>query len=244
MARHAREALQFAEPDDHAVRSRASLVVAQGLHLGSGLERATPWYAEAHRHAVAEGDDVTISAVMHDRAGLELTRLGEAGLRADGSPAVALALGGLESSRSYDRMIGAASVPTVAPLMLAQILCIRGDAAGALALFEAHLGSAVEGGLARMAAPIVADQAWCRMRVGQFDAARGDAAAAVASLSAKTHLDDRAATHSRVADVHRCLGDGEAAAHHDSLAAEYWQGFERLKQQMAAALDGLEAPWR
>lgn len=244
MAQHAREALQFAAPDDHAVRSRASLVVAQVLHLGSGLDRAEPWYGVAHRHALAEGDDLTIAALIHNRAGLQLSRLGEAALQMNGSAAVAQALSELASSQSYDRLIGAASQSTIAPLIQAQILCLRGDAAAALSLFESHIGSAADGGLARMAAPILADQAWCRAQLGQTDAARADAQAALASLVAKTHVDDRAATHSRVAEVLRALGDGTAADHHAGLAAEHWQAFERLKEQMAGELDGLQPPAR
>ena len=41
MSLHVREALEFAAVDDHTVRSRACMVVAQALHLGTGLDLAT-----------------------------------------------------------------------------------------------------------------------------------------------------------------------------------------------------------
>ena len=241
MSLHVREALEFAAVDDHTVRSRACMVVAQALHLGTGLDLATPWYAASHRHAIAEGDDLTISALIHNRGWLQLTRLGEGALSDDGSETVRNAFAGISSSRSYDRLIGTASIAIIAPLAEAQILCSKGLANDALALFEAHgLGQARAE--YRLASTMLADQAWCRMKVGQTEAARTDAIAAERSLLPATHVDDRAATHTRLADVYASLGDREVADLHATAAARYWGEFEQLKSEMVAVLDGLAPP--
>ena len=241
MSLHVREALEFAAVDDHTVRSRACMVVAQALHLGTGLDLATPWYAASHRHAIAEGDDLTISALIHNRGWLQLTRLGEGALSDDGSETVRNAFAGISSSRSYDRLIGTASIAIIAPLAEAQILCSKGLANEALALFEAHgLGQARAE--YRLASTMLADQAWCRMKVGQTAAARTDAIAAERSLLPATHVDDRAATHTRLADVYASLGDREVADLHATAAARYWGEFEQLKSEMVAVLDGLAPP--
>ena len=241
MSQHVREALSLAPADDHSVRARACMVVAQALHLGSGLERANPWYAASHRHAVNEGDDLTISALIHNRGWLELTRLGEGALNHDGSVEVKAAFAGITSSQSYDKLIGAASIPTITPLLQAQIECSRGECAAALALFEAHRLAAEDGkGHSRLASTMLADQAWCRAQLGQSDAALADAIAAQASLVAGTHVDDRAATHSRLYQVHHALGDDLEASRHAVLASTHWQAFRQVQADMVTALEGLD----
>jgi hypothetical protein len=242
MARRLRHALAFAGPDDHAVRARGSLVVAQALHLGSGVDRAEPWYAAVRHHALAEGDDLTIRALMRNRADLQLARFGEAVFATEISAEVAQAFRQYESGDAYARLIGESSQAGLGPLEQAQVLCARRDAAAALALFDAHIGVATRGGLARMAAPLRADQAWCRVQLGHFDQARIDARAALDGLLEKTHVDDLAATHSRLAQVHAHLGEHGVAAEHAALAARHWQEFRQLQERMAAAVQGIPAP--
>ena len=242
MSQHVREALQFAAADDHTVRARACMVVAQALHLGSGLPLATPWYAASHRHALAQGDDLTIAALIHNRGWLQLTRLGEAALTDDGSDAVRSAFEGILSSQSYDRMIGAASIATITPLLQAQILCARGQAGEALLLFDSStLATDDSRAKSRLASTMLADQAWCHVKLGHLEAARIDALAAESSLVAATHVDDRAATHSRIAQVFRALGDAAAADVHASLASRHWQSFRQVQADMVTALEGLDA---
>lgn len=243
MSTHVREALTFAAVDDHTVRSRACMVVAQALHLGSGLDLATPWYAASHRHAVAEGDDLTIAALIHNRGWLQLSRLGEGALNYEDLNVVKDALAGIASSRAYDQLIGAASTAAIAPLLLAQTLCAKGQPADALAIFEAEMpkddGSNAK---SRLAGALLADQAWCRMKLGRTEAALADAMAAEGSLLPATHVDDRAATHSRLAEVYAAVDDAEAAARHAAAAARYWGEFKQLQADMVAVLDGLEPP--
>ena len=240
MAKHVRQALQQSAFDDHSVRSRACMVVAQALHLGGGLHLATPWYVASRRHASDEGDDLTVAALIHNRGRLQLTRLGEAALKGEQSDEVALAVQGITSSRSYDRMIGAASLPAITPLLHAQVLCVLGDAEGALALFQAHMTSADGQSTTRLAATMIADQAWCRMKLGQGEAARVDADAALASLVAGTQVDDRAATHTRLAEVYEHIGDVEAARQQASLASQHWYAFRELQTQMVKVLADLD----
>lgn len=240
MAKHVRQALESASVDEHTVRSRACMVVAQALHLGTGLQRASPWYAIAHRHAVAEGDELTIAALIHNRGWLELTRVGERAYDPSGSDAIETALRALESSFSYDRMIGAASLATVAPLVRAQVLCLRGDPASALLLFDAHIGITSRASAARLASNMLADQAWCRARLGQYEAARSDALTALSSLLPSTHVDDRAATHSRLAQVYETIGDEGQRREQTALAAICWDQFRQVQRHMEVALDFLD----
>ncbi|MEO6410702.1 MAG: hypothetical protein ABIO45_18385, partial [Burkholderiaceae bacterium] len=229
MSLHVREALEFAAIDDHSVRSRACMVVAQALHLGSGLDLATPWYAASHRHAVAEGDDLTIAALIHNRGWLQLTRLGEGALSYDGSEAVRGGLNGIASSQAYDELIGAASTAGITPLLLAQTYCAKDQPANALEIFEAHMPKEDPGNSqSRLACAMLADQAWCRMKIGQFDAARRDAIAAEESLLPAPHVDDRAATHSRLAQIYASFGDQEATDLHFAAAARYWAEFKQV----------------
>ena len=241
MSLHVREALQFAPVDDHSVRSRACMVVAQALHLGSGLDLATPWYAASHRHAVAEGDDLTIAALIHNRGWLQLIRLGEGALNYEDANTVKGALHGIASSQAYDQLIGAASLAGIDPLLLAQTYCAKGRPAEALLVFEVHLlRDDARSGRSRVGCALLADQAWCRMKLGQLDAALVDAIAAEARLVPTTNVDDRAATHSRLAEVYSALADGVAADFHAAAAARHWAEFKQMQADMVAVLEGLE----
>jgi len=67
---HAVEALQLAQPEHHAALARVSLVIADAFHFAGRYDLAKDWYTAVHRHAVAEGDDAMISAMLHNVATL------------------------------------------------------------------------------------------------------------------------------------------------------------------------------
>ncbi len=238
MARHLSQALLLAEPDHHAARSRANLVAAQALHLAGRLDLALPWYQRARTHANAEGDDATISAVMFNMASIRATNLRQVALTGEGNAMEGVyALMSAEATSSFDARTGAVSAMPLMPLLRAQILALQGEPAQALLAFEAHLEAAQ--GMSRMHCANLADQAWCRSQVGQMDGARTDALAAETSLASDTQLDDRAATHSRCAQVFEVVGDAEQAQRHRDLAAPLWQDYRAMQARVIDAVSRL-----
>ena len=68
--------------------------------------------------------------------------------------------------------------------------------------------------LNRLNCELLSDQAWCRAQMDQREESRADALAAEAGLIPETQIDDRAATHSRLALTYAALGDQSSASRH------------------------------
>jgi tetratricopeptide (TPR) repeat protein len=240
MAQHVGESLRLAPIEHHAARSRASLVVAQALHLSGQMELAAPWYKRARDHAVAEGDEATTSALMHNMSWLRMHAARQevlTGRRAGSGGAHALL--GFESTVQYDHLQGISSLETLKPILRAHILALEGHADQALVLFDQHLSNQPEG-MTRLQCTMLADRAWCLVKIGHFDAARQAAKQAELSFQEDTQVDDRAATHSRLAEVFKVLGDAVSADHHLSNAQDAWRGFADIQGKIRSVLRNVE----
>jgi tetratricopeptide (TPR) repeat protein len=237
MARNLVVSLELAEPTNHAARSRASLVVALAYHTAERLDLALPWYGRARDHATTLGDDATISALMHNMAWIRAVNMRNASFtgssdRGEGEHALMAA----ESTWTFDYLVGVKSLDSYVPLLHAQILAIQGKASMALEIYEKHLKVGVEQGLARLYGAMLADQAWCRMQLGQVEGARQDAEAAERLLEAEGNFDDRAPGFSRLAQVYALLGDTVAATRSEVQASILWQGHARTRDQLVLSL--------
>ena len=240
-ARCAHEALALAAPDHHAAQSRASLVMAQGLHFAGRIDLALPWYHRAREHANAEGDEATLSALMHNMAWLRAANIRKssltgAGQHDEGEHALLAA----DSTWNFDLMLGATSLNSLVPLLRAQILVVEGDYATALGLFEGHIELGIKQGMGRLQGSLLADKAWCRIQLGQLEAARSEAVSADAAIDATQHIDDRASSHGRLAQVHRALGEQDIAIAYESQANREWAEHGQLQTRLVEALGALE----
>jgi ATP/maltotriose-dependent transcriptional regulator MalT len=241
-----REALDTAAPEHHAARARATLVAAFAYHFGGRSERAQPWYEASRRHAIAEGDEAHLSALMHNQAGVRSSQVRIAALFEPGRDErdLAQALMGTESIGHYDAGIGTASLGSLVPMLRAQVLTAQGRWADAQALFEANFDDAMNEGLKRMAASFLADRAWCEHHLGHGAKARALAGAAQQALAARMHLDDRMVALARLSHVHEALGDTvTAAAQRGQAQALYLQHREQQRQlieRLDAGLAGLD----
>lgn len=233
------EALQLAHPHDHGARSRASLVAAQALHIGGRPDLAQIWNRRAKDHATADGDDATISALMHNLSWLHMMTLRQVVLTGRGDPdAGRHALMSAESNQHFDAMVGDSSWQDLKPILRAQIVSLKGDAVQAIALYTEHLDKLKT--VSRLQANLLADKAWCHVQLAQRSEARGSANAALASLIDETHIDDRAATHSRLAQVFGSLGSDEERALHERLATNAWNEYESVQAKAVASLCRLD----
>jgi tetratricopeptide (TPR) repeat protein len=229
--------LDLAESSNHAARSRASLVTALAYHTAERLDLALPWYSRAREHATAMGDDATVSALMHNMAWIRTFNMRRAVLtgtsdRGEGEHALMAA----ESTWTFDKLVGATSLDSYVPLLHAQILAIQGKASMALEIYEKHLRVGIEQGLKRLQGALLADQAWCRVQVGQIEIARDDAEAAERYLEPEGNFDDRAPGYSRLAQVFALLGDADAATRNQEAASRMWQRHTQTQEQLVVAL--------
>jgi hypothetical protein len=51
------------------------LVIADAFHYAGRFDLAKPWYAAAREHALVEGDDAMISAMLHGVAALRANQV-------------------------------------------------------------------------------------------------------------------------------------------------------------------------
>jgi len=240
MVRHVGEALSLAEPGDHGTRSRACLVIAQAYHFGGRYDLAQPWYAKVRLHGNADGDEATLSALMHNMAWLHASHARQQALTASAEGvATPQMLMSAESTGNFDQLVGTASLDALVPILRAQILSLQGRPADALVLYDQHLASAMVQGLARMQGSLRADMAWCRFQLGQHREAMRDAVEAAQAAEHETDLDDRAAAHSRLFRVFSELGETDTAARHAVRADSDWKAHVRDQLAVVASLNRL-----
>ena len=253
MAALVREALDTAAPEHHAARARAALVAGYAYHFASAGVRAQPWYEASRRHAIAEGDETQLSALMHNQAWMRASqaRLAllfgttdahhsvEHGLATSpaAEDAVAQALMGAESIGHYDAGIGTASLGSLVPMLRAQVLTAQGRWPEAMALFESHFEAARSDGLERLLPCLLADRAWCEWQVGQPRKARALVAAAEQALQQDCDTDDRAMAHARLAQACNALGDAAGGQRHRRAAEADHLSHCRQQHQIVALLD-------
>jgi hypothetical protein len=246
MAALIREALDLAAADDHGARARAALVAGYAYHFAGRVDAAQRWYEASRRHAIAEGDEAHLSALMHNQAWMRASQARMALLVEGGADpaAVTQALMGAESIGHYDAGIGTASLGSLVPMLRAQVLTAQGRWAEANELFVTHFEAALAEGLKRIAACLLADRAWCEFHLGHVERARALTAAAEQELQDACDLDDRVLALARLAQVREALGDAATAAAQReqarALHATHRAGQAALLAQLEGALAGLD----
>ncbi len=251
MAQRLRHAFDLSTPDDHGVRARAGLVAAQGYHWGGRMDRAQPWYESARQHALADGDEAMMSAVLYNRYAIQMNlqreaeaqRVVDVGTQPEPETLAKLAsdaLRGAESTERFDQMVGATSLHVLHPLMRAQLLTIQGQFDEARALFAQHYEAGLQQGMKAKAALLLTDRAWCELRCGEVGKALGLAHEAEAGLAALGDADDDAAARCRLVQVYEACGsadDKERAIELREVAARHWRAHISQQTRWVERLD-------
>jgi tetratricopeptide (TPR) repeat protein len=222
MLQHAGEALRLAQPVHHAALARVSLVIADAFHFAGRFDLAKEWYAAVRDHALAEGDDAMISAMLHNIATFRANnvRLSDA-FGAKDTGLAARAMLEAESTKNFDIGIGTTSLSLFVPLLRAQLLTIEGRYADALELFEGNLGDAETQGMARLLTSFHADCAWCNVNLGKAEESRRNIEKAVALAGNRCDPDDLATSYARIAMVLQALGQAKEATEYELLSFQY-----------------------
>lgn len=242
MAKHVRMALQMADASHPSAFTRACLVVGVAYHFAERLDLAQPWYARARECASAEGDEATLSALIHNIAWHRGNHAVQASIFGGDFEAHARhAMAGADSTDNIGRWIGITSLDASIPMLRACVHSVQGDVGKALSLYEAHWLDAKRQGMARMAANFLADMAWCRWRGGDRRDALRDAAAAAVAVDPAMHADDQAVAHGRLAQVYRAAGEVDTALHHEGKARDNWGVHRRLQARVVALFSELPA---
>ena len=122
-------------------------------------------------------------------------------------------------------------------MLRAQVLTALQRWDEAAALFDLHFDGAMNEGLKRTEACLLADRALCEQRLGRVEQARALADAAGQALGAPMHVDDRMVALARLAQVLEGFGQGTTAAAHRGQARALHVQHCALQQRMVAELD-------
>jgi hypothetical protein len=129
-------------------------------------------------------------------------------------------------------------------MLRAQVLTAHGRWAEALDLFAANFDSALNEGLKRIVACLLADRALCEWHQGHADKARALAGAAEQALAEPIDTDDRTLALARLAQVREALGESGVAAQHreasQHLHAQHCEQQQRMVALLDEALAGLD----
>ncbi len=235
---HLPMAMRAAESSQHSALSRACLVAAEAFHWAERLDLALPWYSRARQYASSEGDESTVSALMHNMAWLRVAEARRRALVGDADWLQARqAQIGADSTHRFDGMIGMAALGSLVPMLQAQVLILHERYSDALEILEANLEESMQQGLQRMGCAVHADIAWCRLKLGDLKEARRETDVALSFVDVVgTHTDDQAMTHSRLAQVSLALGDFDLARTQASRADAAWEAHALRQSKLIASL--------
>ncbi|NRF66675.1 hypothetical protein HLB44_06740 [Aquincola sp. S2] len=239
MLRFIEEALTLAPEDDHQARARASLVMADAFHFAGTFKKARPWYERARRHATAEGDGATMSALMHNMAAFRTANVRLADAFGDQMPAEAKqASMEAASAFNYDAAVGTASwLRESAPMLQGQLLAVQGKFHDALMMLTSIDAKC----LPQRVRPLVAvDRAWCLVQLEIFEHVDEFALEAARVDDTELETDDLAYLYARLARTQERM-DRQYVKDCSELATRALAKHRRAQAALEGKLDELDA---
>lgn len=201
--------LKSAPLDDHQARARASLVLADAFHFAGSFALARPWYDATRHHATQEGDDATISALLHNVAAFRATNARLAHALGELMPEeVRRATMEANSAQSYDNAIGTRGFESLVPLLSGQLLLVEGNISGASGVLSKIDEKSLP---TRLRASLFADLAFCAMRLGNDSEAETKLDKALPLMEEEMDADDAAYALCRLSQVCQRVGRPEMA---------------------------------
>lgn len=236
IAGHAKYVLDSASVDDHWVLAKIASTVGVVLHTCDRFDLARPWYEFARRHAVAEGDDMTLDALMHNVASMRLNnlRLDEIkGIR-DGVE-IRRFQQELESSLNYDLLKSPASFRWAIELLRAQNSLLAGNVQVARSAYERWLAFYSADAPSRLQCVARADYAFCLAAVHESAGASEQVQLALGPHPADIAQDELALINFRVSQVAELEGDSDVSSRSRAAATAFLQ--RHIAEQLTCAAD-------
>jgi hypothetical protein len=243
VATHALAVLDFSPTGEHDVRSRLFSVVAAGLHFGNRADLARPWYELARRHAVSEGDDLTIDANLCNVAANRIhnLRLDQITGQADRSEIQRARLEH-DSSVNYDRLNLATTFRWLLPLNEARQKMLEGDFSGALQDLDGWFsGVGAESPAAHLAVART-DKALCLGCTGETAAAQLLCAEVLDELPVQIDDGELAIIYFRNSQVAALFGARDLMESHRAKALDRLAVHAQLQQLYVNALSPIPIP--
>jgi len=211
-----RQAGEYASPDNHAAWTRCAIVLLNCFALCGDATSSQHWFQKGREHALKEGDQASIEALLHSKAVFGVAWLRAQWARDDvDSAAIARSRLEVSSARNLQKLARIAAHESYIDLADARLLILEGKFAEALEALEmisdggpfpaGHFNDELLG----------LDKAFCLVSLGKADGAFEVFELSKATPSAHTDVDDRlvAAWMSyKLAIADTRFGSAEAAA--------------------------------
>lgn len=234
MAAHMRDAIENGFSEYPQAASRIYLTLGLCFHYCGDYEKARKYYLRCHAAATLCGDEIEVSALIHDTAAMSIyvkrcaqfAQVTDAGGRSGISTK-------LESVLSYEELVGISSLPSLSPILLAQEWLLEQRWADAIELIDKNLERSEADGYARLIPGLLADRALCRKMLGERGAAIADMDSSLRyAASAKLHRDDLALFCSRLSEVHGLCGNSQQEVEFAERAAAAWLEVSAFKERL------------
>lgn len=142
MARTLALAIDSWPPQEHTAKTRVFLVLMLAEMVLGKSEAAQLCFRQAHHHAVADGDQASIDALVFDRASFALSRQRLDWALGQGNPDwIARTRLELESSRNLNKLVSIQTLAEHVVFGLARTDLMLGEFAKAATALEAYVGS-------------------------------------------------------------------------------------------------------
>lgn len=227
-------ALSAVERSDHQAGGRASLVIADAFHFCSDFASARPWYERCRLHATSEGDEATLSAMLHNVAAFRASnvRLSDAFGIVDVIEARRATVQA-QSASSFDGALGTVALSLLVPLLQGQLLVVEKKFSDALSIFQSIDRLQLH---QRLVPILLIDTALCLSKLEQRDDAILALGESITLVESIPERDDFAYASARIAQVASFCGKQEIVDHWISSASVAIESHKKTQSWLLAEL--------
>ncbi len=241
MAQSLQLALTHAGANDHAARSRLAMVLCNAFFLCGERQSAQAWFLSCREHALKEGDQASIEALLYNRAAFSLAWLrSQQCLDQPLGDTLAQVRSELNSARNLQALTGVQALANVVPLCEARASMLEGHYDAAIGQLEALRQSTPFGPYNFNPCLLQLEVAWCRLCAGRLRPQDAGTAFDWAPDLEVLDLDEQLAAAWMIQQAQRAGGPGAAL---DAASARL-QALRAGYQQQSGHLSNLLAPFR
>jgi hypothetical protein len=229
-----------ARENDHTALTRCALLKVLGAEFLGWREAAKHWFKIAHGHAIADGDQASIDALIFNKAAFALARQrlewSRGCLDANQLP---ILRSELQSAKNLCLMVGITSFEGHIELSLARLETLRGDFMAAHEIYRSL--ESMSGFKPRQASvgALRIESAYCQLGMGQLVAAKTVLTEVDANLVTHLDPDEQVVILRMWTELVSSLGTSEDHEMARTLSAQAKTDYEKYESRLKAALEGL-----
>jgi hypothetical protein len=231
--------IAFEWSDEHSAetRGRASMVLADALSWAGSSDVARYWYREARKHAVREGDISMQNVMLFNAASFAVANLTlQDCVETLGSESLKRTAMEVASAKNLNSALGIESLPSLIPIMQAELLVLQKKWQAALELFDENIPRLVIEGQKRLIPKLLVQSAWCSANLGCHLSATEKIQESINKITDCTDFDDLSILHYRISLIGNLMKDNHMEYNHKSQGSKFLQQFREQQIDMMNVL--------